>query len=496
MKKVKMGRTKGKVDFISICFNIIACLMFFFTGTFLLVRTHGDFSRFSSPEKISFAIIYCIGILLIIFLGIQHGRDPMTRLPNQTRFAFKAFLKIRSGKLSQFTVAFINLKDQSYTNRMVGKGNGDLIITRYAAMLNEFIIPGENIARLGGDNFIVLVYRHRVDELLTFLSGVQVPYTLNGEKKKIQVCGRAGLYSLTKADSVDDIFGRSMIALNYAKKHKEDYVWFSQHMAKTVYTNQAITSGFEAALANNEFVIYYQPKVDTKTHKLSSAEALVRWRKNGELILPMEFVPVLEENRMIQKLDFYVLNQVCKDICSWQAEGMDVVPVSINFSKYHLKGENFASQVINTIDKYELKRALFEVELTETADCDDMSKLFDVVSTIHEAGVGTSIDDFGKGYSSLDLIKNADVDIIKLDKSFVTGIEVNEGNNRDATLVRNIITTCKELGKRIVCEGIETPEQREIVEAMNCDYIQGYLFDKPMKEEEFRVKLGNPNYEC
>lgn len=494
-KKVNISRTKGKIDMLSVILNIIACLVFLATGTFLLVRTHGDFSRFSIGEIVSFAVIYLFGIILIISLGIQHGRDPMTKLPNQTRFAFRTFLKIRTHKLSQFTAAFINLKDQSYTNRLVGKGNGDLIITRYAAKLGKFIAPGERIARLGGDNFIMLVYKHRVDELLEFLSGVKIPYVLEGVEKEIVVTGRAGLYSLSETDHVDDVFACSMIALNNAKKNKEDFSWFSKHMAHNVFNEKAITSSFEAALANNEFVVYYQPKIDVKKKEMYGAEALVRWVKDGKIVPPMDFVPVLEENRMIQKLDFYVLNQVCRDMLGWREQGLPIRPISINFSKYNLKDDRFSRNVIGTISDYKLINSNFEIELTETADCEDMGKLFSVMSDIHEAGVGTAIDDFGKGYSSLDLIKNVDVNIIKLDKSFVTGIDVNNGDNRDAMLVRNIIATCKELGKRIVCEGIETEEQRDIIKSMNCDYIQGFLYDKPMCEREFRKRLSDSAYD-
>lgn len=493
-RNITMDGAKGKFDSTNILLNIILCVIFDVASIVFIVKAITSNKDIPVSGIVIATILIISGEAIMLRSAKEHGRDNMTTLPNQSRFAFFAVLKMITKKFPQYTVAFINMKDQKYTNRVAGKGNGDYIIISYAHKLRDFLIKGEHIARLGGDNFILLVYKHRVDELLTFLSGINIPYMMEGTAKEIKVSSRAGLYSLEEKDTVFEVFNCPSIALAYAKDNKKDYAWFTKDMVNTLEREKNITCSFDDAIKNKEFVVYYQPKVDVNKSEMYASEALVRWIRNGEIIPPMDFIPVLEQNRMIQKLDFYVLHRVCQDMIEWKENGIPVKPVSVNFSKYHLTDENFAERIISTINEFGLDKNLFQIELTETADYCDANALEKAINEIHEAGITTAIDDFGKGYSSPEHLKNPDIDIIKFDKSFVNGIEANGGQNREATLVKNLIATCIELKKKVVFEGIETVEQRDIVKSMRCDYIQGYLYDKPLKESDFREKLINPVY--
>lgn len=492
-QKTSIEGAKGKFDIANVFINAIFSVIFVICSLTLLVKAFAE-GEFSFSNTAIIVIMVVMGVAIIVRSVREHGRDNMTRLSNQTRFTFFALVKMITKKFPQYVVAFINMKDQKYVNRVAGKGNGDYIIIEYAKRLKEFTVRGEIVARLGGDNFIVFVYKHRIDALLEFLSGVTVNYMLNGSRQEMTVHARAGLYSLDDKDTVDDVYSLSSIALAYAKKNKTDYAWFTDEMAKELDREKEISYSFDGAIENGEFVVYYQPKVEIANNEMYASEALVRWQKGDRIISPAEFIPILEQNRLIQKLDFYVLEQVCKDMVSWKDSGIEAKPVSVNFSKHHLLNEKFAEDVIATISKYGIDKELFQVELTETADYCDIERFNDVVRQIHEAGIGTAIDDFGKGYSSPEHLKNPDIDIIKFDRSFVFGIEANAGQNKEAALVRNLIATCKELKKRVVFEGIETVEQRDIVKSMQCDYIQGYLYDKPMTESSYREKLINPIY--
>ena len=266
-------------------------------------------------------------------------------------------------------------------------------------------------------------------------------------------------------------------------------------MAENMYHEKEISSKFREALNNKEFKVFYQPKVNVETNKLQGCEALVRWIRNGTIINPGDFIPALENNGSIKELDHYVFDQVCQDIVSWKNKGYDCVRVSSNFSKLNLKDDNFPQKILNTISKYSVDKELIEIELTESSNYGDYSKLLNLLGRMKENGITTSIDDFGVGFSSLELLKNHNVDVVKIDKKFIDDIEENKGNNEHTTLVKHILNTCKELNKEVICEGVESHLQRTLLKDMNCDLIQGYLYDKPLTYEEFEKRLLKPQYD-
>ena len=255
---------------------------------------------------------------------------------------------------------------------------------------------------------------------------------------------------------------------------------------KTIKANE-ISSVFPDTLIREEFAVYYQPKVGLSDNSLCGCEALTRRIRNGKIISPADFIPVLEREGTICRLDFYVLDKVCADIKRWLDMGLVPVRVSTNFSKLHLHNEDFADRIIGIINKHGIDPSLIEVELTESSGYEDYEALAEFVRKMKSYGVSTSIDDFGTGYSSLNLLKDLDVDIIKLDKSFLDNL--GDEKKSDEVVIRHIVNMVNELDMKVVAEGVETNVQADLLENFSCSMSQGYLFDKPLPCSEFEKRL-------
>ena len=252
-----------------------------------------------------------------------------------------------------------------------------------------------------------------------------------------------------------------------------------------------IEDNMEHALENNEFVVYFQPKVELKTNKIAGAEALVRWQdpKKG-LIPPDEFIPIFEKNGFITKLDIYVFEEVCKTIRKWLNEGINPIPVSVNLSRMHLQNPNFLKKYKEIQEKYEVPADLLEIELTETLVFENFEQLKKVIDDIHQMGFSCSIDDFGSGYSSLNLLKEIPVDILKLDRIFFSKKNDKRGNS----VIESIISLAKKLNMTTISEGVETISQVEFLRKADCDLVQGYVYSKPLAKDDFEITfLKNEN---
>ncbi|MBQ8787581.1 MAG: EAL domain-containing protein [Oscillospiraceae bacterium] len=393
-----------------------------------------------------------------------------------------------------YNVIFINLKNFKFINRVVGERQADLILKGYAQRLMSFMQADERVARPGGDNFCILVRRERVEEFLRFISNVIFEADLAGEKHSVTVNSRAGVYEVKEGDTVNDAINAASTALNTAKiTGRCDVIWFEAEMLDKTIKANAISNIFPEALRKEEFNVYYQPKVSLDDNNLCGCEALTRWIKDGKIIPPIEFIPVLEREGTICRLDFYVLDKVCADLKRWLEEGLKPVRVSTNFSKLHLHNSNFAEEIISVINKHGIDPSYIEVELTESSGYDDYEALAEFVRKMKGYGVSTSIDDFGTGYSSLNLLKDLDVDIIKLDKSFLDNL--GDDKKTDEIVIRNIVNMVNELDMKVVAEGVETNAQAKLLETFNCSMAQGYLFDKPLPCAEFEERLkGNKIY--
>lgn len=393
------------------------------------------------------------------------------------------------GMLHEYSGIFLNIKNFKFVNKRTTSKVGDLCLFQYAQALVRAVGDDGRVSRLGGDNFFVVIKKEKVSRFIQDIKICNVVCVLDGKEYEFELGSRAGIYECMEGDTMSEMMNNANIAINVSRNTSNDVVVFRQEMLEYTYKIKEISMRFPKALEQEEFVVYYQPKVDLKNETLCGCEALVRWFRNGKLIPPMEFIPVLEQEGSICTLDFYVLEHVCRDIRKWLDSGLEPVRTSVNFSKLHLHNKMLANRIISVMDKYNVDSKYIEIEITEMSGYEDYTVLSEFIDTMNAEGIHTSIDDFGTGYSSINLIKDLNVDIIKLDKSFL-----NDGNDRtykESVLLRNVVSMINELGMQSVAEGVETEEQVDFLKTVNCSMVQGYFYDRPMPESDFENRLRN-----
>lgn len=422
--------------------------------------------------------------------------DRLTGAANSDGFMRYTGMLAATGQLVNYTAAFINIKNFKYVNKVFGNRQGDKLLHDFAAAMTDFIGQDGKFARLGGDNFILIIKKGRVNDLRVFIEALSFEMGSDDDRQIYDLRLRMGIYEAGENDTVSDVMNKSSIAYISAKNSRlSDVVYFSPLLLEESNHRKKISTLFPKALENREFTVYYQPKVELDTNKLCGCEALCRWIKDGRVVPPMEFIPVLENEGSICRLDFYVLEKVCEDIKSWLDDGIEPVKVSVNFSKHHLHNKRLADRIIGIIKKYGIDGKYLEVELTEMTGTDDLAAMGLFVEEMKKNGIGTSIDDFGTGYSSLNLLKDLDVDVIKLDKSFFTNINSdNDETSTDKIVVKNIVSMINELNMEAISEGVETGYQADFLRNIHCKMAQGFLFDRPLPKNEFEKRLADNDF--
>ncbi|MGN1103197.1 MAG: putative bifunctional diguanylate cyclase/phosphodiesterase [Huintestinicola sp.] len=422
--------------------------------------------------------------------------DRMTGATNTEGFMRYGHMLKAQGRLVEYAAVYINIKNFKYVNQLFGNRQGDALLRKFSQAMNSFVESDGKFARLGGDNFILLIKKGRITDLRAFVDALSFEMG-EGEAKQlydVRLC--MGIYEAGEDDNMSDVMNKSSIAFNAAKQdERKDVVFYSPIHLEAAIHKKEISTLFPKALENGEFVVYYQPKVRLADNKLCGCEALCRWVRDGRIVPPMDFIPVLEAEGTICRLDFYVFEEVCADIKRWLDMGVEPVRVSVNFSKRHLHNKRLADQILGIIRKYGIDGRYIEVELTEMTGAEDFTAMSVFVDRMKENGVGTSIDDFGTGYSSLNLLKDLDVDIIKLDRSFFTNINESDGGiSTDRIVVKNIVNMVNELNMEAISEGVETHAQAEFLREMHCSMAQGFLFDRPLPKEEFEKRLSDGDF--
>lgn len=397
---------------------------------------------------------------------------------------------IAAGKIDKYGTCYFNLKRFSIINQNIGRPRGTVVMRRFISELSAKLTDeSEYVCRIGGDNFIVLFLKSHLDIVIAHLNGTGVIY--DDEKDDIiLVSAYAGFYMINAdCHSPSEIMDNVSIALNIAKNvMKSSRVFFDEKLKENYNNIKLIESAFPDAIKNEEFRVYYQPKVYLKDYTLHGAEALCRWFRNGKMIPPDGFIPALEQGKLICTLDFYMLEHTCRDIRRWMDEGRHVVKVSVNLSRRHLGELNLSERIIACIDKYNVPHKYIEIELTETTTDVNFSDLKEIVFKLREAGISTSIDDFGMGYSSLNLIKELPWNVLKIDKSFLP--DINDHTSQKYVMLKHIIALAQDIGLECIVEGVESSEHVQLLKGNNCFMAQGFYFDRPMPVEDFEKRLN------
>ncbi|SHL30574.1 bifunctional diguanylate cyclase/phosphodiesterase [Fibrobacter sp. UWEL] len=429
---------------------------------------------------------------LMDFMEMALSTDPMTKVDNQPTLTRKMGMLAARGMLKDFAGIFINLKNFKYINKSLSSPIGDLAIKLYANAIKNSLEEFEIVCRLGGDNFYVLVKKDNLQKFIDRFSKFEVKLSQGPKPVEFVIQARMGIYPATPKDGIPELMNNASIALNVAKEQRSsDLIYFSTEMHIQAMHRREISTEFRNALQNHEFIVHYQPKVNIRTKQLCGSEALVRWIRHKTIVPPMDFVPILEQEGSICQLDFYVFKSVCRDIQQWVEAGIPPVRISVNFSKRHLKNPNFAEDILNVMKQHKVESQFIEVELTEVSDYDDYKAMQRFVTIMRQNGISVSIDDFGTGYSTLTVLKNFDVNVIKLDKSLLDNI--GKENSMDEVVVKNVVNLAKEMNKEVIAEGVESEAQAKFLEEVNCNNVQGFLFDKPLNHDDFQKRLTGEN---
>lgn len=434
-------------------------------------------------------IIICISIYINISNQKKNKKlykvayiDPITELGNETYFKENGanYLQNKSNK-NKYIVS-IDINKFKALNNIYGYEFCNNILKELGKKL-EKTLPQDNIScRISNDIFATLFsYQRNINDLLDKVFNNASVLNVNGTNIHVNLA--IGAYKIIDEDTdINKILDKAYMARAQIKGlYNNNYYIYDEKLENEMLKEQKIESCMEDALKNNEFEVVYQPKILVKNEKIVGAEALVRWKKDGQTISPGDFIPLFEKNKFIIKLDLYVFEQACKDIASWN-EKYDFVPtVSINVSKEHFNNEDFIKEYVKITDKYNIDRSKIDLEITESATVDQNIDILKVLNTIKENGFIISLDDFGTGYSSLSMLQTMPIDIIKIDKVFIRQADYKSDKN----IINYIMLIAEHLGAKTILEGVETKEQVEFTRKIGCDIIQGYYYSKPLSKNEY-----------
>ena len=411
--------------------------------------------------------------------------------PNANFFVRKYDQLNREGKLSGKILLIYNLRNFSVFNAEFGRKNGDRIMKSFYEAIKYSV--GENgiVCRISSDNFLCMFDTGFMPRIEQILKGYPIIYDEQG-MNRILVSGYAGVIVLSEKitlNALEDILSFLYNALAEARMGTYgSIVYVSDKDSLEQERIKKLKVMFQEAFASGEFSAFSQPKVSIDTGKVVGAEALCRWIHDGKVMLPSEFIPVLELSNKICRLDFHVLDIVCGDIKRWLDSGLEPVRVSVNLSRKHLSNMDLVSHLLKIVDGYNIPHKYIEFEFTETTTSVGVYNLKRVVSELQEAGFSTAVDDFGIGYSSLSLIREIPWNVIKLDKDFLP-LDGEASDSKTSVMYRHIASLTHDFGFETVTEGVETARQVQVLRENKCHIAQGFYFDKALPVEQFEIRL-------
>lgn len=473
------------------------------TNWYLIVFTQGKIiaEELNKILELTFIIaIIIIFILLIIttYIIITSQKqkeklyklayiDKITMLGNYNFFLEEGKKFLSKYRNNNYSIILDIDKFKSF-NKKYGHNMGNKLLKKIGEILKETLNNKAIICRLSNDLFGILLntekdIKETIEKITTKLSKIKI------QDKTYTIYISMGIYKILENEyNIKKILDKTLIAHNEIKgNYNKKYKMYDKKVEEKIEKEHELESIMQEAIEKEEFKIYYQPKISTKTNQMVSAEALVRWKRNGKMISTIEFIKLFEKNQFIITLDKYVFEKVCIDISKWKKKIKNIPLISVNISKEHFIKKDFIKEYKEIAKKYGIKPEELEIEITESALISENTNYIKEVEEIKKEGFIVSIDDFGTGYSSLSILQNMPIDIIKIDKTFIDKIDFDKkGNN----LVDYIILIAKKLNLKTVAEGIENEEQAKYLKEIDCDLLQGYYYSKPLESSQYEKLLG------
>ncbi len=394
---------------------------------------------------------------------------------------------------NNYAMIYLDVDKFKYINENWSFDTGSEIIQSLAEVIKEFAFDGEYTCRIDSDKFAILIRYCTEEELAYRLEILNDAFNSMQQEKysDIKITIICGIYMIKDKMSFNSILDRANIARRTIKgSYKNGFVVYNENLENFTEREKELEKRVISALEEGEFVPFLQPKFNLTTNEIVGAEALARWMAKDRMISPWEFIPVFEKNGFITKLDFVIYEQVFKFLKKCISEDKLVPRISLNVSRDHIENPDFLDELLVMMKKYEVSVDVIELEITEGVFAKDTKALKKFIEDIRQEGLAVSIDDFGTAYSSLNLLKDIVVDVVKMDKSFIDnlgeGFKIDDVS-KDRVIIKNILQMIKELDFDSIFEGIETPEHIEFLKGIGCKYGQGYVFARPMPLEEFDV---------
>ena len=422
------------------------------------------------------------------------NEDLLTGLPNRAwiRRYLPAMLERADQAGTKVAVLFVDLDGFKLVNDTFGHGAGDEVLQHVGKRLKVAVRPNDHVVRLGGDEFVVVLElvgnqaeaEHVAERIL---HAFHAPFSTSKGTASVGTSIGISLYPVDAKD-METLYQHDDLAMYQAMTSgKNRYHLFNPAVHETMRQRTRREKELRAAIAENQFVMHYQARVDCKSGKVTSLEALVRWNHPAEGLLgPDEFIGLAEETGLILNLGELVIDLVCTQIAQWAHGVYGRVPVSINVSSRQFNERDIRESIAGAMDRHGIDASSVEIELTESSMVVDPRRTADNLQAIHALGVKLLVDDFGTGYSSLSMLHNMSFDVLKVDKSFTSRLGVDENGE---VFFRAIITMAHSLGMRVVAEGVETAEQLRILEALQCDELQGFYLFRPVPANELPQTL-------
>ena len=417
--------------------------------------------------------------------------DTLTDLPNRTFFNKNIEKEIETiDKNQKLALIFFDIDRFKNINDTLGYHIGDKLIREISIRIKKIIDNNILFCRIDGDEFCLLSRINNIEEITdlanTILNLFSEPFFIDDYELFITLSMGIGVYP-DNSENISTLIRNADIAMYKAKElGRNNFQLFDKLFIKTTLNNLNTVNKLRKALDKNEFILYYQPKINLKTNKIIGAEALIRWHDPDiGIIPPSEFISIAEETGLIIKMGEWVLFEACKKCKEWHDMGFNI-NVAINISAKQFEHYNFINKVTEIINKTGVNPKFIEFEITESIIMKDIDVAIEIINILKKIGITISLDDFGTGYSSLSYINKISVDTLKIDRSFIKDLDIN---NNSKSIITAIIAMAHSLNQLVLAEGIETKEQIEFLCDKKCDMAQGYYFSKPIDSKEFINKF-------
>ncbi|HBH0900250.1 TPA: EAL domain-containing protein [Clostridioides difficile] len=456
---------------------------------------------FSNSKQIINRAVYAVLSIVLIFVAIIFYiiyikksnekeilslayEDKVTYIGNQNKFYRECSKYLLDKPSLNYIIVYFDINNFKMINDTFGYEFGDNLLITIAKALKEELTEGEVYARLSSDYFAIFCdYKNGRNKIIRKLDNIRSNIESNlSIVFEISLC--VGIYFVEEGEvDIQKAVNKANMARSVAKGKNINYAIYNEDVRNKLSEESMILDDIKIALVKNQFEVYYQPKFSLVTGEMIGSEALIRWNhpEHG-FISPAVFIPIAEKSKLILKIGRFVFERVCNDLYEWKKQGKKIVPVSVNLSRVELYQPDIIKFINKTIKMYNLSSDFIEIEITETVAINELNILKNVLNELRTYGFSISMDDFGTGYSSISCLRDMPIDILKLDKSFLGGIEHDE---RSRNIAKSIVSLAKSLDLVVIIEGVESKEQAELMKQFGCDLVQGFYFARPMPAKNF-----------